>query len=207
MIRLSAAAILAALVLAIPAEGANRERRPMAGAAGLSGLADGSLVQNATGLRFPGVGYGFKRTSAEALDAAGKSTVVSYERATPNGQSVARIAVVEINDMSALEHFAGMSPIVGTYFGKLHFKDIKPVSDGPLNLNGVAPRNAWQGHFTATLDGRPYLLSLSTLDMGRYAGRVTAAYPRRDAKDVQQRLYALVAQIRATGPKHTHKAL
>ena len=81
---------------------------------------------------------------------------------------------------------------------------IKPISDGPLDLAGVAPRNAWQGHFTAVRGKEPYILSLSTLDMGNWGGRVTAAYPRDDAPDIQQRLNALVGKIRATGPTHVH---
>jgi len=40
--------------------------------------------------------------------------------------------------------------------------------------------------------------------MGRWGGRVTAAYPRDEAADIQKRLNALVTKIRATGPTHVH---
>ena len=164
----------------------------------------GDLVHTKTGTRFPAAADGFQRIASVALDATGKYPLVIYERGSGAGKAIARIALVQIDDMSALEHFAAMAPTVGNEFRDLRLTQVKPLESGPLALPGVAPRNAWQGHFSARRGNQPYMLSLSTLDMGHWAGRVTAAYPAAGASDVQKRLYALVAKIRATAPSHVH---
>jgi hypothetical protein len=201
----SGAAILAAVIL-MAAPGA--AAKPIAGTAANTGGfrtgPDGTVTHQPTGTRFPAAADGFVRTSTQSLDPTGKYPVVTYERGTGARKSVARIALVQIDDMSALEHYAAMAPTIGTHFGDLHFDHIKPISDGPLALPGVAPRNAWQGRFSAMRGRQKYVLSLSTLDMGRWGGRVTAAYPQADAVDVRKRLNALVGRIRATGPRHVH---
>lgn len=165
---------------------------------------EGSLVHIPTGLTFPRTAQGFTRTATVSLDPAGDYATVTYESGSGANRIVAQLALVQIRDMTALEHYAAMSPRIGTYFPGLTFDQVKPISDGPLALPGVAPRDAWQGHFSASRNSQPYVLSLSTLDMGAWAGRVAAAYPEKGAADARQRLNALVAQIRATGPSHTH---
>ena len=202
--KVGALALIAAIAMPAPASQATAADQTTAASSPFRAGPDGSMIHHSTEIAFPRASDGFVRVSIQALDNRNESVVVVYERGKGDHKSAARVTLVQIDDMSAHEHFAGMAPIVGTYFDGLHFTDIKPISDGPLDLAGVPPRNAWQGHFTAVRGKEHYILSLSTLDMGNWGGRVTAAYPRDEASDIQKRLNALVGKIRATGPTHVH---
>jgi len=195
----TAIAIAAATGTAASAAGATDGATP-----GFTASSQGDLVHDATGTRFPAAAFGFTRVSTIAFDPSGEYATVTYQRGKGSGRSFAQIALVQISDMTALEHYAAMSPVIGTYFPGLKFEAITPIANGPMALAGVEPRHAWQGRFSATLDQRPYFLSLSTLDMGAWSGRVTAAYPKADARNVQARILALVGKVRATGPGHVH---
>jgi hypothetical protein len=194
--------IAASAMVSVPAAAQTARANPIP--SGFAVERGGDLVHKMTGTRFPASAEGFTRIASMALDATGKYPLVIYERGTGPDRAIARIAMVQIDDMSALEHFAAMAPTVSNEFRDLRLTQVKPLESGPLTLPGVAPRNAWQGHFSARRGGQRYMLSLSTLDMGHWAGRVTAAYPAAEAADIQKRLYALVAKIRATGPGHVH---
>ncbi|QJU58671.1 hypothetical protein HL653_13650 [Sphingomonas sp. AP4-R1] len=206
MVRFGGACVAAAIAVAAVSGLAPQRALAAASTTDFKPGPDGSLVHTPTGLRFPRTAEGFTRTATVSLDPAGDYATITYESGKGAKRIVAQIALVQIRDMTALEHYAAMAPRIGTYFPGLTFDQVKPLSDGPLSLPGVAPRDAWQGHFSASRGDQPYMLSLSTLDMGAWAGRVAAAYPEADTADARTRLNTLVAQIRATGPHHTHAA-
>lgn len=163
---------------------------------------DGTLIHEKSRTRFPLTFEGFARTSNYAFDPGGKNVAVVYTYSVGQQMVEARIALVHILMMSAHEHYAGLSPVIGTYFQDMAFTGVRPIGDGALQLPGMAPDAAWQGRFRAMRKRQPYLLSLTTVDFGYWSARVTAAYPQARAAEAQARIVRLIAQIQATGPKH-----
>lgn len=163
---------------------------------------DGTLVHEKSGTHFPIVYQGFGRTNNFAYDQSGKNISVVYTAQLRGQMAEVRIALVHILMMTAHEHFAALSPTVGSYFQDMHFSRVKPIEDGALQVPGLAADAAWQGRFRATRGGQPYLLSLTTVSFGYWSARITAAYPASQAADAQARITALIGEIRETGPKH-----
>jgi hypothetical protein len=163
---------------------------------------DDTLVHEKSGTHFPIVFDGFARTNNFAYDADGKNVSVVYSAQLHGQMAEVRIALVHILMMTAHEHYAALSPTVGSYFQDMHFSKVKPIEDGALQVPGVAADGAWQGRFHAMRGGQPYLLSLTTVSFGYWSARVTAAYPEKQAADAQTRITNLIAEIRETGPHH-----
>jgi hypothetical protein len=161
---------------------------------------DGTLVHKSTGTRFPLVYNGFARTNNFAYDNKGKDISVVYSYAVGKHTVEVRIALVQIMMMSAHEHFAGLAPIVGTYFSDLHFTKVTRLGDGAIPIEGVKPDHAWQGRFSAMRGRTPYTLSLTTISKDHWDARITAAYPTALAADAQAKIVGLATEIQKTSP-------
>jgi len=163
---------------------------------------DGTLIHEKSSTHFPLVYEGFGRTSNYAYSPGGKNVSVVYTAQLHGQMAEVRIALVHILMMTAHEHYAALSPVVGTYFQDMHFTGTKPIEDGALAVPGLEDGKAWQGRFKAVRNKQPYMLSLTTVDLGYWSARVTAAYPMSQAADAQARITKLIGEIRETGPKH-----
>lgn len=161
---------------------------------------DGTLIHKATGTRFPLVFGSFVRTNNFSYSSSGKDISVVYSYAVGKQTVEVRIALVQILMMSAHEHYAGLAPIVGTYFSDLHFAKVAPLGDGAIPLEGVKPDHAWQGRFSALRGKTPYTLSLTTISKDHWDARITAAYPTALAADAQAKIVGLATEIQKTSP-------
>jgi hypothetical protein len=196
------AALVSGAVLAAGAAAPAVARVKFAAPEGFKLQKDGTLIHEKSGTHFPIVYQGFGRTNNYAYDPGGKNVSVVYTAQMRGQMAEARIALVHILMMSAHEHYAALSPVIGTYFQDMHFSKVKSIEDGALQVPGLAADAAWQGRFRAVRNGQPYLLSLTTVSFGYWSARITAAYPAAQAADAQARITALIGEIQATGPKH-----
>lgn len=163
---------------------------------------DGTLIHEKSGTHFPLVYEGFARTTNYAFEPGGKNISVVYNASMKGQPAEVRIALVHVLMMTAHEHFAGLSPVVGTYFQSMKFPKVTTIEDGELTVPGLDAGKAWQGRFKAMRGRQPYLLSMTTVDLGYWSARITAAYPASQAADAQDRITKLIGEIRETGPRH-----
>jgi hypothetical protein len=163
---------------------------------------DDTIVHKASKTRFPLHLAGFTRVLEKPFDLAGHNVVVAYSQ-TINGQPVlARIALIQIVGMTPKEHYLGIKSMVGSYVQGLSFTNVKPQGEGPFTLPGMKPESGYQGRFKAMQKGHPYELSLSTVRLGKWDVRLTAAYPAATALAARANIQALVTALRQTGPAH-----
>jgi hypothetical protein len=202
-IGLAGLALVAALGFATVAPGTAafaKESKQFVAPEGFKLESDGTLIHKTTGTRFPLLYNGFARTNNFAYDASGKDISVVYSYAVGKQTVEVRIALVQIMMMSAHEHYAGLAPVVGTYFSDLHFAKVMPLGDGAIALEGVKPDHAWQGRFKAMRGKVPYTLSLTTISKDHWDARITAAYPTALSADAQAKIVGLATEIQKTSP-------
>lgn len=180
-----------------PASAQKREAGP-----GFTLTKDGTLIHRASHTQFPLVLAGFTRVRANALDAKGHDVAISYRLAIAGKPVVARIALIHMVGMTAKEHVLGLKPVIGSYFGDLKLKDVRPQAEGPVELAEMKPGSAYQARFRARVSGAPYEVSLTAVDFGYWDARLTAAYPSTVVSVSQARISDLIAALRKTGPKH-----
>lgn len=163
---------------------------------------DDTIVHKASRTQFPLHLAGFTRVLEKPFDLVGHNVVVAY-RQTMGGQPVvARIALIQIVGMTPKEHYLGIKSMVGGYFQDLSFTNVKPQGEGPFTMPGMKPESGYQGRFRAMQKGHPYELSLSTVRLGKWDVRLTAAYPAATALAARANIQALVTALRQTGPAH-----
>jgi hypothetical protein len=169
--------------------------------AGFVSKAPDILVHQASGTEFPREIAGFVRADAHPFDPSGHDIVIAYRQAIDGHPVAANIAMIHIVEMTPKEHYLGMKGTVGTFFRGLPFTDIEPQGEGPFDPPGMAPGSGFQGRFRAMQDGTPYELSLSTVKLGQWDIRLTAAYPEAAAPAAREHILALVAELQKTAPK------
>lgn len=157
-----------------------------------------TLVHDASGLRFPAEFAGFTRLRERAFDPGGEYIAIGYDKALGSGEDriVVRIAVVNIEDMSARDHYSIMRQAVMS-----HFSAPTLLSEGPATIPTQPDLDAYRGIFTGTRDGQPWHFSLTTVDYGYWSGRMTAAYPESQAAAAEESLGKLLAEVRLQKPK------
>lgn len=196
---------LCGLLLATPAIAA--EQPPVADTAtieipdGFELASDGTtLIHMASGLRFPAEFAGFTRLNERAFDPGGEYIAVGYDRPLGTGSDriVVRIALVQIEQMSAREHFAAMRQKSMSYFSAPTL-----LSEGPTKIPTQPRLDAYRGTFTGMREGQPWHFSLTTVDYDHWSGRMTAAYPESQAVEAEKHLGRLLAQVRLQQPKRT----
>lgn len=160
-----------------------------------------TLVHRVSGTQFPTKLAGFARYGAKPFDLEGKDIVIAYREKIDGQPVAANIAMIQIVAMTPKEHYLGMKSIVGTYFKDLPFTNIQPQGEGPFNPQGMAPGSGFQGRFRAYLYSTPYELSLSTVKLGTWDVRLTAAYPSATARVAREHILKLAAGLRKTAPK------
>ena len=160
-----------------------------------------TLVHRASHTEFPNEIAGFTRLPVRPFDPKGHDIVISYRQTIKGRPVAANIAMIHIVGMTPKEHYLGMKGIVGTYFRDLPFTDIKPQGEGPFTPPGLAPGSGFQGRFRARQHGTPYELSLSTLKLGKWDVRLTAAYPAATAPAARGNILQLAAELLKTAPK------
>src|SRR6478736_6754444 len=94
-----AIALVVAMATGVLATGAKTANPSAATPAPFRAGPDGSVVHRSTGIVFPRAYGGFVRVSTQALDERGESAVAIFERGTGEHRSVARITLVQIDDM------------------------------------------------------------------------------------------------------------
>ena len=161
----------------------------------------GLLIHKASGTEFPLKLAGFTRTDETGFDLAGKDAVVVYKQKIGGEVVVARIALIQIIGMTPKEHYLGMQAMVGSYFEGMSFTNVRPGGEGTFDPPGLAPGSGYQGRFGAELAGVPYELSLSTVKLGPWDVRMTAAYPASTASQAQANILALAAGLQKTAPQ------
>lgn len=78
-----------------------------------------------------------------------------------------------------------------------HIHRIVSKSEGPMRMMGLKP--GYQGRLTAKLGEIPYELSLSTMKLGFWDARLTAAYPEARASRARRNIIGLVDTLREVG--------
>lgn len=169
---------------------------------GFSVKADGTLVHRASGSAFPEHVAGFTRTADRAFDPNGHDIAITYRDQVNGKPIVARVTLIHIVGMTPHEHFLGMRSAAATYFPKLDLTNVVPAGDGPFTPPGLGAMSGWQGRFRARQGKEAYDLSLSTLKLGYWSARLTAAYPSAIAPDASGRITQLASALLASGPKH-----
>jgi len=195
--RLIPAILTGLMLIGVPVAAAKKADIP----AGFSLKARGMLHHKASGTDFPLLLAGFTRSAERAYDLSGKDAAVAYRQTIDGKDVVARIALLQIAGMTPKEHYLGMQALVGEYFQGMSFTEVAPRGEGPFDPPGLAPGSGYQGRFSAMLNGTPYELSLSTVKLGKWDGRVTAAYPAASADRAQANIVNLVAGLQKTAPK------
>lgn len=190
-------AILAGLIVIGAPAAAKKADAPI----GFSLKAHGTLQHKASGTRFPMQIAGFTRSAERAYDLTGKDAAVAYREKINGEDVVARIALLQIAGMTPKEHYLGMQALVGQYFQGMSFTDVAPRGEGPFDPPGLTPGSGYQGRFSAKLNGVPYELSLSTVKLGKWDVRLTAAYPAASAGQAQADVLTLAAGLQKTAPK------
>lgn len=156
-----------------------------------------TLVHIASGLRFPATFKGFTRLKEKAFDPSGEYVAIGYDHPlSGNDHLIVRIAVVHIDQMSARDHYTIMRQAAMS-----HFSAASVLSEGPTVVPTNPSLDAYRGIFSGFRDGVPWRFSLTTANYGYWSGRLTAAYPERDATQAEQSLDALLAEIRSQTPK------
>ena len=175
-------------------------RKPEAGP-GFTLTSNGTLIHRASRTRFPAAVAGFTRMRSNALDKKGREISVSYVQNVGGKAVIARVALIHMEKMTAKEHVVGLKSFVGTFFTDLKLRNIRPQSEGPLEMQGMKPGSAYQARLGARVGTIPYEVSLTAVNFGYWDARLTAAYPSAVANQSQARISELVAELRKTGPK------
>ncbi len=160
-----------------------------------------TLVHKASGTQFPLHLAGFTRALSSPMDLTGHDIVIGYRETIGGDPVVARIAMIHLEGMTPKEHFLGMKAVVGTYFQDMPFTDIAIQGEGPFDPPGLRPGSGYQGRFRAMHGEIPYEISLSTVKLGYWDVRVTAAYPASAAAQAQADIAKLVIALQRTAPK------
>ncbi|WP_454887570.1 hypothetical protein [Sphingomonas oryzagri] len=156
--------------------------------------ADGStLVHVASKTRFPAEVAGFARSKEAAFDLTGEYVAIGYDRPLPGNTAniIVRVALVHIRDMSARDHYDIMRSAA-----MAHFSSPTVVSEGPYVIASDPGLSAYQGIFAGIRGGEPWHFSLTTINYGYWAGRITAAYPQKYAAEAKRDLADFVAALR-----------
>ena len=162
---------------------------------------NGTLIHRASRTQFPAAVAGFTRMRSNALDDKGREVSVSYVQNLGGKAVIARVALIHMEKLSAKEHVLGLKPFVGTFFTDLKLRNIQPHSEGPIEIQGLKPGSAYQARLRAQVGRIPYEVSLTSVNLGYWDARLTAAYPRAVARQSQARITELVTELRKTGPK------
>lgn len=187
------------LCLAIPPAAASAQKREAG--RGFALTKDGTLIHRASRTRFPAALAGFTRVRANALDDKGHDIAISYSQKIGGTPVVARVALIHMEGLTAKEHVLGLKPAIGANFADLKLRDVRPQSEGPIDLEGMKPGSAYQARLRARVGRTPYEVSLTAVNFGYWDARLTAAYPKAVAPQSQARITELVAALRKTGPK------
>jgi hypothetical protein len=171
---------------------------------GFEAKKDGTLVHRASHYRFPLQLAGFTRDAVVPFDVKGHDVAVTYQKTVDGNPVIARIALIHIIAMTPKEHFLGLKGTVGHFF-KEKFTNIAQRGEGPFTPPGASPSSGYQGRFSVNLDGTPYELSLSTVKLGYWDSRLTAAYPAAVAPQAQQEILSLATALQAGSPKAPRK--
>lgn len=159
-----------------------------------------TLVHMASGTEFPLRVAGFTRVVTRPIDLVGHDVVIAYRQMIARQPVEAKIALVQIVEMTPQEHYLGMKSMVGQYFQGLSFTDIQLESEGPFTPPGMPEGSGYQGRFKASQKGTPYELSLSTVKLGKWDVRLTAAYPSSSATEAREHILRLAATLQQTAP-------
>ncbi len=162
---------------------------------------NGTLIHRASRTQFPAAVAGFTRMRSNALDPKGREISVSYVQNIGGKAVIARVALIHMEKLTAKEHVVGLKSFVGTFFTDLKLRNIRPKSEGPLELKGMKPGSAYQARLGARVGRIPYEVSLTAVNFGYWDARLTAAYPIAVARQSQARIGELVSELRKTGPK------
>lgn len=196
---------LLCFLLAAPAAAQSPQTAPAA-APVASGVPEGfafapdgtTLVHVASGLRFPANFKGFRRLNEQANDPSGQYVAISYAHPLRGSKEnvVVRFAVVQIEDMSARDHYQIMRQAAMS-----HFSAPTIVTEGPVKIPTDPSLDAYRGTFSGLRDNQPWRFSLTTVDYGPWSGRMTAAYPQANAAEAERYLGVLLSEVRAQTPK------
>ncbi len=166
---------------------------------GFSFASDGTtLIHVASGLRFPAQFKGFTRLKEQATDPSGQYVAISYDHPLAAGKDhlLVRFAVVQIEDMSAKDHYVIMRQAAMS-----HFSAPSIAAEGPVKIPNNPSLDAYRGTFNGMRDNQPWRFSLTTVNYGPWSGRMTAAYPQRDAAEAEKHLGVLLTEVRLQTPK------
>lgn len=166
---------------------------------GFTLAADGTtLIHTASGLHFPVEFDGFKRLSEKTFDPSGEYIAIGYDRPLDSGKDhlVVRMAIVHIDEMSARDHYMIMRQAAMS-----HFAAPSIASEGPAKIPTNRRLEAYRGTFSGYRDNQPWLFSLTTVNYGYWSGRMTAAFPQKDAAEAEKHLGILLGEVRSQKPK------
>lgn len=151
--------------------------------------ADGTtLAHELSGFTFPKQVGHFTRSGETSFDPSGQYIAVHYEYAPRAGEPVLlRISLVNIEGMTAAEHYAAMKPQAQRYFSA-----VSVLSEGPTRSSQDAVP-AYRGTFSGSRTGTPWEFSLTTLDFGNWGARVVTAYPKAVASKARPALDGFIA--------------
>jgi hypothetical protein len=195
------------LLLAMPASAQDAVQVPAAAAVTTSGeipegftlAPDGTtLIHTASGLHFPAEFDGFQRLSEKTYDPSGEYIAIGYDRPLDSGKDhlVVRMAIVHIDQMSARDHYMIMRQAAMS-----HFAAPSIASEGPAKIPTNRRLEAFRGTFSGYRENQPWLFSLTTVNYGYWSGRMTAAFPQKDAAEAEKHLGILLGEVRAQKPK------
>lgn len=190
------AGLIAAVTISVAMASATNAAPP-----GFSVKADGTLVHRASGSAFPDHVAGFTRAADRAFDPAGRDIAITYRSDIGGKPIVASITLIHIVGMTPHEHFLGLRSVAPTYFPGLGLANIVPAGDGPFTPPGLSAMSGWQGRFRARKGREPFDLSLSTLSLGYWSARLTAAYPSAIGPAASERITKLASTLLASGPR------
>lgn len=147
-----------------------------------------ALRHDGSGYMFPRQVGAFTRSSEWSRDPTGEYVAIRYDRASAGGEPVVLyLALVHIGEMKAHEHYAAIKPQAQRFFSAITLK-----SEGPVKNPRVGTA-AFRGTFTGERGGKPWEFSLTTVELGQWAGRLTAAYPAAQAQDAVRAIDDFIA--------------
>lgn len=155
-----------------------------------------ALVHEGSGYTFPSIVGEFTRTDEWSRDPTGEYVAIRYDHSPAQGEPVIlHIALVHIGEMNAHEHYAAIKPQAQRFFSAITLK-----SEGPVK-NPRVGKAAFRGTFSGERAGKPWEFSLTTVELGDWAGRLTAAYPASQAKAATSAIDEFIAAFPKTPAK------
>ncbi|MDX3911604.1 MAG: hypothetical protein QHC67_17610 [Sphingobium sp.] len=155
-----------------------------------------TLIHEGSGYTFPSHVGDFIRTDEWSRDPTGEYIAIRYDQSSSRGEPVvAYLAVVHIGEMSAHEHYAAIKPQAQRFFSAIELE-----SEGPVK-NPRVGKAAFRGTFRGERKGMPWEFSLTTVELGEWAGRLTAAYPATQAKPATEAIDNFIAAFPKTRQK------